>query len=574
SISGQARTPDLYDALNQAAEGNLPDGVSVASRNISAPSVSPYTFSASADGTSVVLDGFVPDEETRAALVSAAQAARPGAEIDDRLRLASGAPAAYPARARTAIAALARLEPGNASLSDNALTIRGTARDYEAYTSSLRRFSSMADTDAQIEPSASAGSYDWKAERLQNVIILSGKAPSEDDRKAISERAAAIFPDAEIDNRMTVETGAPDGFRAEVNTALERLSLLEEGEASISGQNLAIRGRAKSLDDFDAVNTAVDDGSGEGFAVVERAITPPTVTPYVWSVVDTEAGSTIAGLVPDRGLGNANVAAARSVLGGQVTDEQRIAGGAPEGFGNAVAAVIGSVGQLENARGSLRNKTATVEGSSDSEARASRIRARLQDDLDRNGFTLVDRITFPEPVPEPAPEPVVEPTPEPSAPESSLPEPSAPEPAAPEDPAVAALPPKAKEAAEPEPEPAPTCNTDFAALFAGEKVQFATAKAVIQPVSFPLLDRIAAGLDGCSEKNIEIGGHTDSRGSERYNQGLSEARAKSVMAYLRGRGVEIGGLSAKGYGESSPIASNDNAEGQAANRRIEFKVVE
>lgn len=78
---------------------------------------------------------------------------------------------------------------------------------------------------------------------------------------------------------------------------------------------------------------------------------------------------------------------------------------------------------------------------------------------------------------------------------------------------------------------------------------------------------------------VEIGAHTDSKGSEGYNQNLSQRRAESVVKYLRRKGIDKNRLKAQGYGESQPIAPNtkpdgsDNPEGRALNRRTEFKVI-
>ncbi|MFT6716906.1 MAG: OOP family OmpA-OmpF porin, partial [Saprospiraceae bacterium] len=78
---------------------------------------------------------------------------------------------------------------------------------------------------------------------------------------------------------------------------------------------------------------------------------------------------------------------------------------------------------------------------------------------------------------------------------------------------------------------------------------------------------------------IEIGSHTDSKGSDIYNQSLSQRRAESVVKYLIGKGVEEERLQAKGYGETQFIAPNENEdgtdseEGRALNRRTEFRIV-
>ena len=71
-----------------------------------------------------------------------------------------------------------------------------------------------------------------------------------------------------------------------------------------------------------------------------------------------------------------------------------------------------------------------------------------------------------------------------------------------------------------------------------------------------------------------IEGHTDWIGTDAYNQGLSERRANSVMDYLVDHGVAASRLSTTGFGESRPIASNQNREGRALNRRVELHVQE
>ena len=73
---------------------------------------------------------------------------------------------------------------------------------------------------------------------------------------------------------------------------------------------------------------------------------------------------------------------------------------------------------------------------------------------------------------------------------------------------------------------------------------------------------------------IEISGHTDSKGSDPYNQKLSEKRAKSVVDYLIGKGISKSRLTYRGAGEAEPVATNDTEEGMQMNRRTEFKVLE
>lgn len=90
----------------------------------------------------------------------------------------------------------------------------------------------------------------------------------------------------------------------------------------------------------------------------------------------------------------------------------------------------------------------------------------------------------------------------------------------------------------------------------------------------PTLEALAKVMTDCADFRIEIGGHTDSQGSEEFNQTLSEGRAEAVLAALTGAGVDSANLSARGYGESQPIASNETEAGRDANRRIEFRLLD
>jgi len=107
-----------------------------------------------------------------------------------------------------------------------------------------------------------------------------------------------------------------------------------------------------------------------------------------------------------------------------------------------------------------------------------------------------------------------------------------------------------------------------------EGVYFDFDKATIKPEGKAVLNEAAALLQKHERVVVEVAGHTDSTGSDAYNQGLSERRANSVKDYLTSQGVTATRLSAKGYGESQPVASNDTKEGRAENRRVELIVLD
>lgn len=106
-------------------------------------------------------------------------------------------------------------------------------------------------------------------------------------------------------------------------------------------------------------------------------------------------------------------------------------------------------------------------------------------------------------------------------------------------------------------------------------INFDTGKWAIRPESFAVLDEIGGILIQWPELRVEIGGHTDSRGSDEMNQGLSEKRANAVREYLLAKFPQLKAdqYTAVGYGEKQPIADNTTDTGMAKNRRVEFKVL-
>jgi len=99
-------------------------------------------------------------------------------------------------------------------------------------------------------------------------------------------------------------------------------------------------------------------------------------------------------------------------------------------------------------------------------------------------------------------------------------------------------------------------------------------KATIRPESANELERLIKLLNDNPSIKIELGSHTDSKGSDEYNMKLSDNRSKSVVEYLIAKGISATRLVAKGYGETKPIDTNDTDAGRQNNRRTEFKILE
>ena len=103
-------------------------------------------------------------------------------------------------------------------------------------------------------------------------------------------------------------------------------------------------------------------------------------------------------------------------------------------------------------------------------------------------------------------------------------------------------------------------------------VLFRSAESTLLPQAQVKLDQVAKALLAIRTRNLIVEGHTDSRGSEAYNQGLSQRRADAVRDYLVQKGYPADHIQSRGRGEGSPIANNSSAEGRANNRRVEIVI--
>ncbi len=151
-----------------------------------------------------------------------------------------------------------------------------------------------------------------------------------------------------------------------------------------------------------------------------------------------------------------------------------------------------------------------------------------------------------------------------------------PVPAAPAAPAPAPAPsPAPAAAAAPAPAPAPA----VVAAPTSEKVTFAADaffdfdKSVLKPEGRAKLDDLVSKMSGLNLEVIIAVGHTDSVGSDTYNQKLSIRRSEAVKSYLVSKGVEKNRVYTEGKGEKQPVADNKTSEGRAKNRRVEIEVV-
>lgn len=129
---------------------------------------------------------------------------------------------------------------------------------------------------------------------------------------------------------------------------------------------------------------------------------------------------------------------------------------------------------------------------------------------------------------------------------------------------------------EPEPEPAPVAKAEpvVKKIINLSGVTFITNSNQLKSTSYLQLGESVRELNENPDVNVIVAGHTDSAGDAQYNLNLSERRAQAVREYLIGKGIDGSRLTARGFGESEPIATNETRAGRATNRRVELRILE
>jgi outer membrane protein OmpA-like peptidoglycan-associated protein len=103
-------------------------------------------------------------------------------------------------------------------------------------------------------------------------------------------------------------------------------------------------------------------------------------------------------------------------------------------------------------------------------------------------------------------------------------------------------------------------------------VLFDTGKYSLRPLAREKLAKVAGIVSGHPGLRLDVEGHTDSVGGDDYNQRLSEQRGGAVRDYLTQQGMQLGSVTAKGFGKTHPVATNETANGRQQNRRVEIVI--
>jgi len=562
TITGTAKTPEDYDVAI-ATLANAPAGVQV-SGTINPASVDPYVFQINKLENEAVVSGFAPDRQTADGTIAMVKDKLGTDNVRDELRIANGQPEIFPAARERVAELLARTQTGQAELRGNVARVTGqmeTQASLEALENeTIEGFETAYNLSTDEPPIPTAEPYLWRLVKpTEGPLVVSGNAPDEDAKLRALEMAKSTLSIADATDEQTIALGAPRGFSEAQNFVAGQIKLLEAGEGTISNRTITISGESKNKNLKRLIERTAPRRVPQGFQVGTNITAPepevirpdpnpgptvPTADPYEWRLVKPEGGTvTISGFAPDDASKDSVAEMVGTTIDAEIVDEQTIALGIPDKFKDAQTLITSQLKLLESGEGSITNRSISISGA----AKNQNLKSLIERSANRRapeGYELATNITAPEPEvirPDPIPEP---------------------------EPEVAA---------EPEPAPAPVaqnCRAFVVTLLRSSPLRFDTNRAIIKSGSKDTLDKVAEQLRQCPDVRFEVGGHTDSRGRDEFNQKLSEARANAVTKYLSEKGVEATRFEAKGYGETKPVATNDTEDGRSLNRRIEFNVIQ
>ncbi len=554
AISGKASSIGVRETAVTSIQAGLPSGMKLASEAIVAPEpepaappvADPYRFTVSKTKSGVRVSGNVADQDDADGVVSIVKSSLGVTDVTDKQVIASGKPASFDVVRRIVTNQVKRLEAGAGNIIGNTVSVNGRASS-EAIANEINSTISNAlpvgykgSTNIlypKPEPVVpTADPYRFTVSKTKSGVRVSGNVADQDDADGVVSIVKSSLGVTDVTDKQVIASGKPASFDVVRRIVTNQVKRLEAGAGNIIGNTVSVNGRASSEAIANEINSTISNALPVGYKGSTNILYPkpepapepvvPTADPYRWSVSKQASGNTVRGNVVDDAAKGSVLAMVNKTIGGEAVDKQVVAQGKPDGFDDARKLVTSQLRLLEAGQGNVVGNTLSVSGRAKNENIKNLVDKIVQKRLPA-GFTGSTNILFPKVEPLPV-KPVVN---------------------------IAA------------------CQALIANAINDQKILFETDKAVIKSESEGVLNAIAKAAAECPTVRIEVSGHTDSRGRDAYNQQLSEARANAVKAFLGGVGVDTARLDAKGFGETQPIASNNNRDGRAQNRRIEFNVI-
>lgn len=354
-----------------------------------------YDWSAAKSNGRVRLAGVVPNDQMRREILGIAKASFPTLEIDDRLKLARGAPQldTWLGGVGFGLKQLAQLKQGRVQLETTNLSVSGEAIDADTYRAVKTALATGMPTGItlksdQVEPPI-IKPYVWSAILDKDQLRIAGSVPSEKGREHILTIARRAMPKVKTTDRMEPGRGEPEAF-AEVATAItQAFGRLEFGQAELRDQVLTITGTTQKEATADELRKTLRQAVPAAYRIIDRiSFREPTirpVTPYVTSAVLDRNVLVLSGYVPDA-TARANLlqAATRYLGTARLQDQLQPGAGQPAGWLRCLDVGLSALARLGNGRLGLVDRVMQIEGSTSDEKLASTLAAEVRTAANRD----------------------------------------------------------------------------------------------------------------------------------------------------------------------------------------------
>ncbi|MEQ8825192.1 MAG: OmpA family protein [Filomicrobium sp.] len=560
------------------------------------PLITPFTTQFEVDGDLVRLTGYAPDEDARTALFQHAKNAFPDLRIVDNMELGSGAPEGWQRCLFAGITAAGQVGNGKVAMSDGKLELTAKTQSEELgekIPGELRAATTRAceteinlSLDLPEEPNLF-----WRASYGgSDKVVLDGQVPDIETLTQLLSAARKQFPEAEIDNQMTISPGFAAKWQTVAVTGVNLLALLRNGEARLLGQELTIVGVAADTAIATAIKDRLDHNLAKSYS--GRSLVEVKSDAMIWAETEAKrkkeeaeelARRKAEALEQER---KAAEEAERQRLEAEEANRRQQEEEAREKARETDEEAARQEGeQIEATRQreqeEAKRKRAEAEAA---ERRAAEETARLRAEAEaaerQRAEEARKRAEAEEAARRAAAETArlkaeAEAAERKREEERRLAEEAARKKA--DEEKLARL--KARQEAlrkqiddRPLPPKAEACQKRLRRAAAEGVILFEYAKYDLTPSSYATLNRLASIANGCEQVRLIVEGHTDSIGQRADNNELSLRRAAAVIDYLVSAGVPRRKLDAIGYGEEKPLAPNNSSSNRAKNRRIEFTV--
>jgi outer membrane protein OmpA-like peptidoglycan-associated protein/osmotically-inducible protein OsmY len=357
-----------------------------------------YEWTAMRRDNRIRINGLVPGETTRREVIGIVKASFPTLEVDDRMRLARGAPPTdtWLGGVGFAIRQLAQLKSGQVDLQMTELSVTGEALDSQAYAGIIAALSGRLPPGISLRSEnvtpPTVKPHVWSAKRANDRLVLGGHVPSDKARRDMVEVERARGADKKVVDEMRYGGGEAEGWEAATAAALAALAWAEEGSAELRDGVLTVSVLAQSEEKAEAARKELEGRIPASIKLSPqiRAKAPvvPTINPYRTAARLEQDTLALTGHAPAEDLRQAVVAFARQQFGAnvRVLDDLELGLGQPAGWRKCFETGLATLARLGNGSASLVDRQLQIVGRSEAAdlARAlpDRVRSAVGEDCD------------------------------------------------------------------------------------------------------------------------------------------------------------------------------------------------